>query len=49
VVEVYVDDLVITGLDCDNIKSFKEEMAATFKMSDLSLLHYDVSPLSKDD
>jgi hypothetical protein len=43
VVGVYVDDLVITGSDCDDIKSFKEEMAATFKMSDLGLLHYYLS------
>jgi hypothetical protein len=40
VVGVYVDDLIITGMDRDNIRSFKEEMVATFKMSDLSLLHY---------
>jgi hypothetical protein len=40
VVGVYVDDLVITSSDCDNIRSFKEEMEATFKMSDLGLLHY---------
>jgi hypothetical protein len=36
----YVDDLIITSSDCDDIRSFKEEMAATFKMSDLGLLHY---------
>jgi hypothetical protein len=40
VVGVYVDDLIITGSDRDNIRSFKEEMAAAFKMSDLGLLHY---------
>jgi hypothetical protein len=40
VVGVYVDDLIITGSYRDNIRSFKEEMAATFKMSDLDLLHY---------
>jgi hypothetical protein len=40
VVGVYVDDLIITGSDRDNIRSFKEEMAAAFKMRDLSLLHY---------
>jgi hypothetical protein len=40
VVGVYVDDLIITSLDRDNIRSFKEEMVATFKMSDLGLLHY---------
>jgi hypothetical protein len=40
VVGVYVDDLIITGSDHDNIRSFKEEMATAFKMSDLGLLHY---------
>jgi hypothetical protein len=40
VVRVYVDDLIITGSDHDNIRSFKEEMEVTFKMSDLGLLHY---------
>jgi hypothetical protein len=40
VVGVYVNDLIITGSDRDNIMSFKEEMAAAFKMSDLGLLHY---------
>jgi hypothetical protein len=40
VVGVYVDDLIITGSDRDNIRSFNEEMAAAFKMSDLVLLHY---------
>jgi hypothetical protein len=40
VVGVYVDDLIITSLDHDNIRSFKEEMVAAFKMSDLGLLHY---------
>jgi hypothetical protein len=40
VVGVYVDDLIITGSDRDNNRSFKEEMAAALKMSYLSLLHY---------
>jgi hypothetical protein len=40
VVGIYVDDLIIIGSDHDNIGSFKKEMAAVFKMSDLSLLHY---------
>jgi hypothetical protein len=40
VVGVYVDDLIIIGSDRDNIRSFKEEMVAAFKMSDLSLLYY---------
>jgi hypothetical protein len=39
-VEVYADDLFIIGSDHDKIKSFKEEMATTFKMSDLGMFHY---------
>jgi hypothetical protein len=38
VVGVYVDDFIITSSDYDRL--FKEEMATTFKMSDLGLLHY---------
>jgi hypothetical protein len=40
VVEVYVDDLVITSSGYDDINSFKEEMATALNMSDLGLLHY---------
>jgi hypothetical protein len=40
VVGVYIDDLIITDSDRNNIRSFKEEMVAAFKMSDLGLLHY---------
>jgi hypothetical protein len=40
VVGVYVDDLIITVSNLDNIRLFKEEMAAVFKMSDLGLLYY---------
>jgi hypothetical protein len=43
VVGVYIDDLIITSSDHDNIKSFKEEMVVAFKMSDLGLLHYYLS------
>ncbi|CAA6674416.1 unnamed protein product [Spirodela intermedia] len=39
-VRVYVDDLVIIGASCDDIKQFKKEMANAFKMSDLGLLCY---------
>jgi hypothetical protein len=39
-VGVYVDDLVITGANNVDINTFKAEMQATFKMSDLGLLHY---------
>jgi hypothetical protein len=40
VVGMYVDDQQITGASYDDIKLFKKEMAAAFKMSDLCLLHY---------
>jgi hypothetical protein len=39
VVGVYVDDLVITSSDHDDIKLFKD-MSDAFKMSDFRLLHY---------
>jgi hypothetical protein len=40
VVGVYVDDLIITGTNCEDINLFKKEMAAVFKMTDLGLLKY---------
>ncbi|XP_066324497.1 uncharacterized mitochondrial protein AtMg00810-like [Miscanthus floridulus] len=40
VVGVYVDDLIITGAHAKDIDSFKREMAARFKMSDLGALSY---------
>jgi transposase InsO family protein len=40
VVGVYVDDLVITGGNNEDIIKFKEEMKSKFQMSDLGLLHY---------
>jgi histone deacetylase 1/2 len=40
IVGMYVDDLVITGASTHDIDLFKKEMKATFKMSDLGLLHY---------
>lgn len=42
IVGVYVDDLVITGGDPQDIGMFKKEMKATFQMSDLGLLHYNL-------
>jgi hypothetical protein len=39
-VGVYVDDLVITGTKDVEVAAFKEEMNATFQMSDLGLLSY---------
>ncbi|XP_066385535.1 uncharacterized mitochondrial protein AtMg00810-like [Miscanthus floridulus] len=40
VVGVYVDDLIITGARAEDIDSFKREMAARFRMSDLGALSY---------
>jgi hypothetical protein len=40
IVGVYIDDLVITGVDSVDIRKFKEEMSAAFKMSDLGILRY---------
>jgi hypothetical protein len=37
-VGVYVDDLVITGIKDADVAAFKEEMKATFQMSDLGPL-----------
>ncbi|KAM0824008.1 hypothetical protein ACQ4PT_016362 [Festuca glaucescens] len=39
-VGVYVDDLVITGIKDAEVAAFKEEMKATFQMSDLGLLSF---------
>lgn len=39
-VGVYVDDLVITDNNLDEIARFKQEMQASFKMSDLGLLSF---------
>jgi hypothetical protein len=39
-VGVYVDDLVITGTKEAQVEAFKEEMKATFQMSELGLLSF---------
>jgi hypothetical protein len=39
-VGVYVDDLMITGIKEAEVAAFKEEMKATFRMSDLGLLSF---------
>jgi hypothetical protein len=39
-VGVYVDDLVITGTKDAKVAAFKEEMKATFQMSDMELLSF---------
>ena len=40
VVGVYVDDLIITDVRAEDIDSFKREMVAYFRMSDLGALSY---------
>ncbi|KAG8095052.1 hypothetical protein GUJ93_ZPchr0012g22231 [Zizania palustris] len=37
---VYVDDLILTRADQEEIESFKDEMKHSFKMSDLGQLSY---------
>ena len=37
---MYVDDLIITGNNDDHIVQMKKELHASFKMTDLGLLHY---------
>jgi hypothetical protein len=39
-VGVYVDDLVITSTEDAEVAAFKEEMKATFQMSDLGLFSF---------
>ena len=40
IVGVYLDDLIITDARAEDIDSFKREMVARFRMSDLSALSY---------
>ena len=39
-VGVYVDDLVITGTNEEEVEAFKAEIKAAFQMSDLGLLSF---------
>jgi hypothetical protein len=39
-VGVYVDNLIITGNNADEITTFKQQMCSRFKMSDLGLLSF---------
>jgi hypothetical protein len=48
-VGVYVDDLVITGTKGVEVVAFKEEMKATFQMSDLGLSFYLGIEVHQDD
>ena len=43
VVDMYVDDLIVTGTRTEDINNFKCEMATHFRMSDLSALSYYLS------
>ncbi|XP_066324276.1 uncharacterized mitochondrial protein AtMg00810-like [Miscanthus floridulus] len=43
VVDMYVDDLIITNTRAEDIDSFKHEMVAHFKMSNLGTLSYYLS------
>ena len=43
VIGVYLDDLIITGARAEDIDSFKREMAAHFRMSDLGTLSYTLA------
>jgi len=40
IVGIYVDDLIITGGDVDELQAFKDDMKARFQMSDLGALSY---------
>ena len=40
IVGVYVDDLIITGVDMEVFGRFKREMSKNFKMSDLGVFSY---------
>ncbi|XP_023536261.1 uncharacterized protein LOC111797484 [Cucurbita pepo subsp. pepo] len=40
---VYVDDLIITGGNMEDLERFKKEMSNNFKMSELSVLSYYLS------
>ena len=37
---MYVDNLIVTGARTEDINSFKREMAARFRMTDLGALSY---------
>jgi hypothetical protein len=36
----YVDDLIVTGADTEEIGRFKQQIVDKFRMSDLGLLHF---------
>ena len=40
IVGVYVDDLIVTGGNEDEVNTFKKQMNREFEMSDLGLLSY---------
>jgi ribosome maturation factor RimP len=40
ILRFYIDDLVITGADLEEINRVKRQLAASFEMKDLGDLHY---------
>lgn len=40
IITLYVDDLIITGSNINDIDDFKENMKQEFEMTDLGLLHF---------
>ena len=40
IADVYVDDLIITGISVEGVKEFKQQMIKEFEMNDLELLTY---------
>jgi len=40
VIILYVDDMLLTGTDADQISAFKSELRSTFEMSDMGMLHH---------
>lgn len=42
IVGIYVDDLIITGVEQHDMRCFKEEMKQLFSMSNLKVLHHSL-------
>ncbi|KAI3474555.1 hypothetical protein Pfo_029476 [Paulownia fortunei] len=40
ILELYVDDLIVTGSNAASISSFKQDMMSSFQMRDLGLMNY---------
>lgn len=44
ILELYVDDFIVTGSDTSSISSFKQDMMSSFEMTDLRLMN----PIKRD-